>query len=215
MGQVVIQQPTEELGKSQFENFINSAFDFKNSSTWKGNKKFFVTFLPYSASVDNLSIPFYDYTIRTKVTGSYDNEKGAKKTTNLAELSTGEIISINTTNDPPYFNVSPKYQYNQAYIAKKDTSVTEFNYDVTPPIFVSGSYMISKINDDNPSLLVELNKEVELPQGVGDKEFIIIPENLHPFIKDNLAYFLTRAGIDVGGNTSPLIELNETNRNLK
>lgn len=215
MGQVVIQQPTEELGKSQFEAFIASAFNYKNNSTWKGNKRFFVTFLPYSGSVGNLNIPFYDYTIRTKITGSYDNTEGAKKTTNLAELSTGEIININTTNNPPYFNVNTKYQYNQTYIAKKNASVSEFNYSPTPPIFISGSYMISKMNDDNPSLLVELNKEVELPQGVGDKEFIIIPENLHPFIKDNLAYFLTRAGIDVGGNTSPLIELNETNRNLK
>ena len=75
--------------------------------------------------------------------------------------------------------------------------------------------IISKLNDENPSLLVELNKIDQLPEEIGNKEFIVIPENLHPFIKDNLLYFLTRAGINVGGDTSNLIKLNKSNRNLR
>ena len=49
---------------------------------------------------------------------------------------------------------------------------------------------------------------------IGDKEFVIIPENLHPFIKDNLLYFLTQAGVNVGGDTSNLIKNDYTHRNL-
>ena len=70
------------------------------------------------------------------------------------------------------------------------------------------------MNDDNPSLLVELNKTQQLPNGLGDKEFIVIPDNLHPFIKDNIEYFLTRAGINVSGDSSQYVVLDETNRNL-
>ena len=81
-------------------------------------------------------------------------------------------------------------------------------------MFSSGSYLISKMNDDNPSLLVELNRDQQLPNGTGNKEFIVIPDNLHPFIKDNLEYFLIRAGIDISGDASQYLTLDETNRNL-
>ena len=209
------QTPTEVLGTSQFQDFIDSAFSYKNNASWVGDKRFFITFRPHSDSVAGLGIPNYDYTIRTKLTGSYDNSAGAKITTNLAELSTGEITNHFPSNDPPYFEISNKYSFNQDYVSEQYASVDEFNDSVTPPIFTSGSYIISKLNDENPSLLVELDKIDQLPEGIGNKEFIIIPENLHPFIKDNLLYFLTLAGINVGGDTSNLIKLNESNRNLK
>ena len=80
--------------------------------------------------------------------------------------------------------------------------------------FKTGSYVISRMNDDNPSLLLELNKARQLPNGIGDKEFVVIPENLHPFIKDNLEYFLIRAGINVSGDASQYVKVDNQNRNL-
>lgn len=209
------QQPTEILGTSQFQSFIDAALNFKANSEWKGDKRLFLTFLPNSASVEGLGIPYYDYTIRTTITGSYNNAGGAKRTFDLAELSTGEISTHSGGTTPPYFTINSKYNYNQNYTAKKYSGVIEHNFDHKPPIFVNGSYMISRMNDTNPSLLIQLNKDQQLPEGTGDKEFIIIPENLHPFIKDNLEYFLTQAGINIGGDTSPLIKLNESRRKLK
>ena len=81
-------------------------------------------------------------------------------------------------------------------------------------MFSSGSWLVSKLNDDNPSLLVELNRDQQLPNGTGKKEFVVIPNNLHPFIKDNLEFFLIRAGIDISGDASQYLKLDETNRNL-
>ena len=209
------QTPTEVLGISQFQTFINSAFSYKNNASWVGDKRFFITFRPHSNSVVDLGVSNDDYTIRTKLTGSYDNSGGAKITNNLAELSTGEITNHFSSNNPPYFEVSNRYSFNQDYVSNQYSGVSEFNTSETPPIFTSGSYIISKLNDENPSLLVELNKIDQLPEEIGNKEFIVIPENLHPFIKDNLLYFLTRAGINVGGDTSNLIKLNKSNRNLR
>ena len=208
------QSPIEVLGTSQFQSFIDAALNFKANSSWKGNKRFFVTFRPNENSVTGLGIPYYDYNIRTKITGSYDNVEGAKITYNLAELSTGEIVEHHPESDPPYFLINEKYNFNQPYLSAQFGSIDEFNSQVTPPIFTSGSYVISQMNDENPSLLIELSKINQLPNGVGSKQFVVVPENLHPFIKDNLSYFLSRAGIDIGGNTSPLINLDETNRNL-
>ena len=64
------------------------------------------------------------------------------------------------------------------------------------------------------TLLVELNRDQQLPNGTGNQGFIVIPDNLHPFIKDNLEYFLIRAGINVSGDASQYLKLDETNRNL-
>jgi hypothetical protein len=83
-----------------------------------------------------------------------------------------------------------------------------------PTLFETGSILFSRADITIPSILVPLKKTEELPNGTGEKPFIIIPENLHPFIKDNLQYFLIRAGVNVSGDTSPFIKLDETNRNL-
>ena len=71
------------------------------------------------------------------------------------------------------------------------------------------------MNDDNPSLLIELNKSQQLPTGdIGDKEFVVIPSNLHPFIRDNIEYFLIQGGINVSGGASQYLTLDETNQSL-
>lgn len=208
------QSPSEVLGTKQFQSFIDAALSFKNNSSWKGDKRLFITLRPNENSVTGLGISNYDYVIRTKITGSYNNTLGAQITNNLAELSTGEIVGHVADANPPYFLINEKYKLNQSYNSAQFSTISVFNTSVTPPIFTSGSYVISQMNDQNPSLLLELDKINQLPNGIGTKQFVVIPENLHPFIKDNLLYFLTRAGIDVGGNTSPLINLDETNRNL-
>lgn len=199
--------PSELLGRPQFQNFIASALEFRNNSDWKGNKRFFLTLFPNSQSFSNPT-PYVDGILRTKITGSFGNSVGSLKSDNLAELSTGEIIGIDTTANS--LTISDKNTFNQNYGAIEATSF----FESTPPAFISGSYMISRLNDDNPSLLIELNKDQQLPDNTGDKEFVILPEDLHPFVKDNLEFFLTRAGINVGGDTSQFIELDETNRNL-
>jgi hypothetical protein len=83
---------------------------------------------------------------------------------------------------------------------------------LTPPAFASGSVIISKAEDATPSLLVELNKVIELPNGIGDKPFVIIPNNLHPHIKDNIIFYLTKAGINFGDDTSQVIEEQTKNK---
>mgnify|MGYP003641592047 CR=1 FL=1 len=209
--------PNVRLNRIKLAEYFDSAFSFKSGSEWKGDKRFFITFLPNVTNIaqgtetNKNQIP--NYPIRTKLTGSYDNISGAKISNNLAELSTAEITGHNGTNHQ--LTLSRDFPLNQQYIAKSH-GIGELihQHPVTPPFFESGSYLISKLNDDNPSLLVELNKDQALPNGLGDKEFIVVPENLHPFVKDNLEYFLTRAGINISGDASQFIALDETNRNL-
>lgn len=45
-----------------------------------------------------------------------------------------------------------------------------------------------------PTLIIDLDKSNELPNGIGSKGFVLIPEHTHPTIKANLDEILTKAG---------------------
>ena len=210
--------PNERLGKENINEFISAAISYKDNAVWKGDKRFFITFLP---NINNSAVNFgnstnrrdvINYNIRTKLTGSYNNNDGSKVTSNLAELSTAEIVSHNGVKSQ--ITLSNDFPLNQQYIARQHANEIFHNHTPSPPLFSSGSWLVSKLNDDNPSLLVELNRDQQLPNGTGNKEFIVIPNNIHPFIKDNLEYFLIRAGINISGDASQYLTLDETNRNL-
>ena len=123
--------------------------------------------------------------------------------------------------DLPSFNYSSKYTLEDlGNIIGTQTS--------------GSSYEISKLNDSVPSILINLNKDDVLPNGLipgqfvlnsfgGDTtfqqdfgqrvgpKFVIIPENLHPYIKENINYFLIKAGL-MEENTS--LTINPQNRQL-
>ena len=219
-----VQNPNEELGTVQFRAFINAAMNFKNTSEWKGDKRFFITFLPNSASVQEADQDgVLQHIIRTNVTGSIPDQSGqafssgqAIRSKNLAELST---IEIKKAQGPNQLKLDARYRGNQNYGAVRHSSVDGgfHTFAPTPPIFNSGSYVISRMNDENPSLLLELNKDQQIPDAgsTGDKEFVVLPENIHPFIKDNLEYFLIQAGLDISGDATSQLKIDPTNRELK
>ena len=56
-------------------------------------------------------------------------------------------------------------------------------------------WTISKLEEKPNYLLADINKSEELPQGVGTKGFILIPDTLNPRIKANLDFYLSKAGL--------------------
>jgi hypothetical protein len=80
-----------------------------------------------------------------------------------------------------------------------------FGTPVFPQLYDGNDYgyYISSLNDSTPSILTNLFKPEQLPGDVGNLPFIVIPSNLHPYIKDNLLYFLGQAGIDIGNRRIP------------
>ena len=77
----------------------------------------------------------------------------------------------------------------------------------------SGSFDISILNEEKPSILINMDRETELPDGKGSKPIILVPNNLHPFVLDNLIHFSAKAGLDIG-DRKVIPSLDETNRNL-
>ena len=196
----------------------DSAFEYKNTSDYKGNKRFFMSYVSYDNAV-----------VRTLATGSIPTSSNTPlDTQNLGELSTIEIFSASLDPDDPSF---PKYitlhgveknPLNQDYNTQFSDLVSWPQGVVPPPIAIEEQtppdvrgLTISKVTDDVPSLLVNLNKITELRSGGGDFPFVLIPSNLHPYIKDNLKLYLSKAGINVGGDATQTIDEIITNKPRK
>jgi len=198
---------SEDVNSSRLEELWDAAFEYKSNSEYKGDKRFFASFT-YSGSVEP---------IRTTISGSYPQGDPATsyKTERLSELSTGELTSHNSNNNRLIF--SPETRLNQHYVSNIHTNyidgeIASNGLDATtetgktPLTFNSGSVIFSKLEDATPSLLLPLPKNEHLPDGVGGKSFVIIPENLHPHIKRNLTHYLAKAGISLGVDTIPAID---------
>ena len=55
-------------------------------------------------------------------------------------------------------------------------------------------YQLSVLRE-NETLILNLNKPQELPQGLGELGYALVPENTSQLVKDNLEYFLEKAGL--------------------
>ena len=56
------------------------------------------------------------------------------------------------------------------------------------------SHQLSVLRDE-PTLVVNMDKESELGDGLGDSGFVVIPQNCHPKVKNNVEYYLEKAGL--------------------
>jgi len=220
------------VNPSVFFGFIGKALAFKTGSNYIGDKRFFLTFCKRATSTTDLAgttggsagnpIPIY-----TRITGSVPNNLEGNQilSRNLAELSTGEIIEVDgaVAGNNGHMKISNRYQFNQVYAGHSGSSTSgnsNLSSDVqnhgpntsgtpgppTPSHFEYGQYVITKTEDTNPSLLLNLFKDKHLPNGVGAKGFVIIPENIHPHIKKNLTYFLAKAGVPLGIDVVPALD---------
>jgi len=206
----------------------------------KENRRFFVTFCEsgsdtpiilgrqgtLSSSLEGTFIPqtnLADFST-VQVVGVDTNIQGVQGLQPADQLSTNPL-SPDYTQDGyglPKLRVKDELiqHYNSnAYPTATDfagslTGHTSLGFPQSPEVFATGSIIISRCDITQPSILINLKKSEELPNDIGNKPFIIVPHNLHPFIKDNLIYFLAQAGLDIG-DRKILPTLNESNRNLK
>ena len=56
------------------------------------------------------------------------------------------------------------------------------------------SYQLSVLRDE-PTLIVDMDKDSELNDGLGASGFVAVPQNTHRKVKNNLEYYLEKAGL--------------------
>ena len=74
------------------------------------------------------------------------------------------------------------------------TSITETR-DIKAAYFYPFSNHQLSVLRDEPTLIVNMDKESELNDGLGNSGFVILPQNCHPKVKNNVEYYLEKAGL--------------------
>ena len=70
--------------------------------------------------------------------------------------------------------------------------------------------------DKSHTLILDLDKEVELENGIGNRGLLVMPQNLHPKVAFNLEFYLTAAGITTVGESLSIQDINpNTNPNIQ
>ena len=77
--------------------------------------------------------------------------------------------------------------------ASKGSTTTSKSYTAAY-FYPFSSYQLSVLRDE-PTLILNMDKESEIPDGLGDKGFVIIPQNCHTKVKNNIEYYLEKAGL--------------------
>ena len=201
------------LNFGEFYNFGVNFFNYKNTSTYNGDKRMFITFAG-EHSKEELISGINKQPIYTPFTGSYPEGSSGIITNKLNELSTYEVGSIENSNASSIHQIA----FNEARIQGEKTlgfnyttQTSSAYYNSQPPNslpanFTTGSMIFSKTEDATPSLLVKLSKNTHLPDGIGRNGFVIIPDNLHPHVKKNLIHFLAKAGVSLDLDTIPALD---------
>ena len=201
---------------NEFKSFFRAMSAYRNTNVSK--PRFFFSLLNTLGE----TAPANPLAKDIEVIRTVSSESGFFPTENLAELSTAEITSNGESFSNFILGGSSTFNLNQNYTTEVTTNeVTDPDTGGTitiiaggsSPLLFSGSYDISFLNENKPSLLVNLNKEIEFPDGIGRTPLVIIPETLHPYIKDNIPQFMAQAGFDIG-NITQINALDETNRTL-
>ena len=127
-----------------------------------------------------------------------DFEKGAKPT-NANHQYNGSIPVTQLKGDRYYVSsitssqiaIRDYYYEHFESVARTHTQTRRFSSSYFYP-FSSHQLGVLRVE---PTVIVNLNKENEMYDGLGEKGFVIVPEQTHQKVKDNLNYYLEKAGL--------------------
>lgn len=71
------------------------------------------------------------------------------------------------------------------------------------------NFVLYYLNESNNVIIIDLPRKRDLPGGI--EKFIVLPENIHPYIKDNIDYFVNQIGLTESNEN---FTINPRNRQL-
>jgi hypothetical protein len=190
----------------------------------KNNNRFYVTFMQGEYAVPNnlqesigtMEIGYPHTTEGNASTSSFStgfNRVNAQAKSFMQNDETGSGAN-NFPNSHNYNGFIPitelnGLRYYDTLITSSNTETRTYNYEVydanagsvTVEKTVEASYFYPfsshqlSVLRDEPTLIVNMDKESELNDGLGDSGFVIIPQNCHPKVKNNVEYYLEKAGL--------------------
>ena len=192
----------------------------------KGTNKFFVTFENGQYGINNgrqesIGTCELDFPRVNAITQSINNFNGVTRNNAAFDcfMSSEEIIGPSSALTHQYDGFIPMTQlkggrYFQTILtaSHKNHDIRTYDYEtfnaddntVTAQKTVSCSYFYPKsqyqlsVLRDNPTLILDLGKETELPDGTGEKGVVIIPAETSYKVEQYIDWYLWKAGVKEG-----------------
>ena len=190
----------------------------------KNNNRFFVTFMKGEYALPNnkqesiatMEITFPHTKLGNDSTSSFStgfNRVNAESVAFLQDIESSSV-GTNTVTSHNYNGFIPVTELSgqrffQSLITSSVSQSNTYTYEindveegntiinknyVTSYFYPFSSYQLSVLRDE-PTLIINMDKESEVPDGLGDKGFVAIPQNCHPKVKNNVEYYLEKAGL--------------------
>ena len=190
----------------------------------KNNNRFFVTFMKGEYALPNnkqesiatMEITFPHTKLGNDSTSSFStgfNRVNAEPVAFLQDIESSSV-GTNTVTSHNYNGFIPVTELSgqrffQSLITSSVSQSNTYTYEindveegntiinknyVTSYFYPFSSYQLSVLRDE-PTLIINMDKESEVPDGLGDKGFVAIPQNCHPKVKNNVEYYLEKAGL--------------------
>ena len=191
----------------------------------KNNNKFYVTFMKGEYALPNnkqesigtmeISYPHTALGFDDS-TGSFESgfNRVSAKSTAFFQNEESSSVGLSIANSHNYNGFIPITELNGLRFFKTTLTSSLFEnktytYEVFDDVIKStittrtidasyfypfSSHQLSVLRDE-PTLILNMDKESELNDGLGDSGFVIIPQNCHPKVKNNIEYYLEKAGL--------------------
>ena len=190
----------------------------------KNNNRFFVTFMKGEYALPNnkqesiatMEITFPHTKLGNDSTSSFStgfNRVNAESVAFLQDIESSSV-GTNTVTSHNYNGFIPVTELSgqrffQSLITSSVSQSNTYTYEINDVeegntiinknfvasyFYPFSSYQLSVLRDE-PTLIINMDKESEVPDGLGDKGFVAIPQNCHPKVKNNVEYYLEKAGL--------------------
>ena len=189
----------------------------------KGANKFFVTFMKGLYAIPNnrqesigtmeISFPRVSagFNDSTSSFSNQFNREGAKNTAFMQDVETGSANFIGGHNYNGFIPITELAgrRHFKTTLTSSNFVTRTFDYEVhdvnngsvstSRQIQASYFYPFSdhqlSVLREEPTLICNMDKENEIQDGLGDSGFVLIPQNCHQKVKNNIEYYLEKAGL--------------------
>ena len=188
---------------------FNQFFVEKSGSGYMGSSS--MTSSQFFEALGERQVEYNDkYVIKFFSTSSVESDYVANEyglTSRLAyQLNNIQRVGSNNTIQANIVDTSTQVLQSSGYNNQPVAGATSF---INFTLDNNTNFVLYYLNESNNVIMVDLPRMRDLPNGIN--KFIVLPENIHPYIKNNIDYFVNQIGLV---NTNESFTINPQNRQL-
>ena len=181
-----------------------------------GRNRFYVTFMKglhgtQNNKMESIGTAEINYPKVSNATSSANDYTGNRANATYNAFMQEDEVTTNTTSEPNNgfitateirgtrgfsTNITASTTVEKTFkyeLFDDETFSTERAYDCSY-FYPFSSYQLSVLRDE-PTVILNLRKESECFNGIGERGFVVVPQETHKRVRDNLDFYLEKAGL--------------------